>query len=116
MDLQNWKTQLRKGFLELCALNCLQNCEIYGYDLVQTLKEVDGLAMREGTIYPVLARLEEEGLVASERRPSASGPPRRWFRITPAGRRALAEMNEHWGRMVSAIDAAGRLHTGGGKP
>ena len=106
MGLSNWRTQIRKGLLDLCVLNFLGGREYYGYDLVQDLKHIDGLRMREGTVYPILARLEEDGLVKSRVRPSTSGPPRKYFKITAAGRRAVKEMNEHFQEMAAAVRAA----------
>ena len=105
-SLNNWKTQLRKGFLDLCILNYLNAREFYGYDLVQELKQVEGTSMREGIIYPVLARLQDDGLVQSQKRPSSSGPPRKYYWTTDAGRQVLAEMNAHWQEMVKAMDSA----------
>lgn len=102
--LINWKTQLRKGFLDLCILNHLEQKEFYGYDLVQQLKVAEGTSMREGIIYPVLARLQEDGLVTSVKRPSPTGPPRKYYQITEAGGEALKEMNDHWGIMVVAME------------
>jgi PadR family transcriptional regulator PadR len=113
--LQNWKTQIRKGLLDLCVLNFLAAREYYGYDLVQDLKSIDGLQMREGNVYPILGRLEEEGLVTSEVRPSDSGPPRRYFRVTSAGRKAVEAMNEHWDQMGRAVGLARAVRLGGGK-
>lgn len=106
MALGNWKTQVRKGLLDLCVLNFLCRREYYGYDLVQDLKSIDGLQMREGTVYPILARLEEDGLVTSDVRPSSNGPPRKYFRITDAGRRAASDMNAHWDHMEAAVRTA----------
>ena len=103
MGLANWKTQLRKGLLDLCVLNFLASQEYYGYDLVQELKKLPALSIREGTVYPILARLEEEGLVVSQVRPSDSGPPRKYFNITSQGRRTVREMNEHWGHIEGAV-------------
>lgn len=102
----NWKTQLRKGFLDLCILNCLRTREFYGYDLVQQLKQIEGTSMREGIIYPVLARLQDDGIVTSEKRPSTSGPPRKYYCITKKGQGVLEEMNTHWQHMVSAMNSA----------
>lgn len=102
----NWKTQLRKGFLDLCILNHLAAQEFYGYDLVQRLKGIEGMSMREGIVYPILARLQDEGMVTSEKRPSTSGPPCKYYQITDKGRGGLREMNAHWRNMVSAMDAA----------
>jgi len=108
MELEGWKTQLRKGLLDLCVLNFLGGHEYYGYDLVQEMKEIDGLQMREGMIYPILARLEEDGLVTSERRPSDAGPPRKYFLITKAGKEAVQQMNRHWQLMEVAVRTACR--------
>ena len=104
MSVKNWKTQLRKGLLELCVLNRLRYREYYGYDLVQELKAIDVLQMRECTVYPILARLEEDGLVASQLRPSVSGPPRKYFSITSSGKRIVKEMNGHWERVQKAVE------------
>jgi PadR family transcriptional regulator, regulatory protein PadR len=106
MELDNWKTQLRKGLLELCVLNLLREREYHGYDLVRELKQMDGMYMREGTVYPILARFEEDGLVTSFVRPSDAGPPRKYFRITPLGERAVSEMNAHWTQVQAAVRAA----------
>jgi len=103
MSLTNWKTQLRKGLLELCLLNLLTRGECYGYDLVQSLKRMAVLRIREGTVYPILARLEDEGLVVSQMRPSPAGPPRKYFRLTDAGHRHVAAINEHWDAVVAAL-------------
>ena len=102
--LTNWKTQFRKGFMDLFILNCLNQAECYGYDLVQLLKRHTGTAIREGIIYPILARMQADGLVTSEKRPSSSGPPRKYYHITSAGRRVLAQMNAHWNAMVAAME------------
>jgi len=103
LSLQNWKTQLRKGLLELCVLNLLKDGECYGYDLVQSLKRMQVLRMREGTIYPILARLEDEGLVISEMARSSAGPPRKYFRLTKDGVGYVRKINEHWAEVVSAV-------------
>jgi len=108
MDLQKWRTQLRKGLLDLLVLNFLKRREYYGYDLVQELKQIDGLRMREGTIYPILARMQEDSLVRSETRPSDAGPPRKYFGITAAGRKAVEQMNQHWQLVERAVEIAMR--------
>ena len=103
MNLQNWKTQLRKGLLELCVLNYLQRRKYHGYELVQYLKRIDVLQMREGTIYPILARLQEDGLVTHSVRPSENGPPRKYFQATRAGRATARAMNRHWKDVQAAV-------------
>ena len=114
MSLTNWKTQLRKGLLELCLLNLLTRGECYGYDLAQSLKRMAALKIREGTVYPILARLEDEGLVVSQRKPSSAGPPRKYFRLTDTGRRHVAAINEHWDAVVAALRES-RAPTGKGE-
>ena len=96
MDLNNWKTQLRKGLLEMVVLNLLQNGKIHGYEMVQKLKRLDGLKIREGNIYAILARLRIDGLVKGDEEASEDGPPRRYFELTRQGRNVLEDMNSHW--------------------
>lgn len=103
MDLSNWQTQLRKGILEIVVLNLLADGRLHGYEMVQRLRQVNGLNIREGNIYPILARLETDGLVISETEPSRDGPPRRTFSLTNKGRQILSSMNEHWDQMVESI-------------
>ena len=75
-------SQLRRGVLEFCVLALLREGERYSFDLVRALGDADGLVTSEGTLYPLLGRLRREGLVQSTWRESASGPPRRYYRIT----------------------------------
>ena len=103
MSLNNWQTQLRKGLLDVVILSLLDHGRSHGYEMVQILKQVDGLKIREGNIYPILARLETEGLVASDSEPSRDGPPRRNFRLTKVGQKTLADMTTHWDRIIRSI-------------
>ncbi len=103
MNLHNWQTQLRKGLLELVILNLLRDGRCHGYEMVQILKQSDGLMMREGNIYPILARLQTDGLVASHSEPSQDGPPRKYFELTELGEKTLIEMNARWDRMIESI-------------
>lgn len=104
MNLQNWETQLRKGLLEIVILNFLRKGRSHGYEMVRMLKQIDGLEMREGNIYPILARLQSDGLVTSTTEPSQDGPPRKYFQLTPQGEIALSEMNAHWEKLIASID------------
>jgi PadR family transcriptional regulator PadR len=97
-------TQLRRGALEFCVLALLQGEERYGFDLVKALGEVDGLVTTEGTIYPLLARLRREGLVETTWRESGSGPPRRYYKSTVEGSRALAAFTADWERFRTSVD------------
>ena len=96
--------QMRRGTLEFCVLALLRADERYGFDLVKGLSSVDGMVTTEGTIYPLLTRLRRDGLVTSTWKESPSGPPRRYYRITPKGRKSLTEFAEQWTRFRDAVD------------
>lgn len=96
--------QLRKGALEYCVLALLSEEERYGFDLVKALGNVDGMLTNQGTIYPLLSRLRRDGLVATEWQESPAGPPRRYYRVTAKGRRALGDFIEEWSRFKDAVD------------
>ena len=93
MDFYNWQTQLRKGLLEVVVLNFLRHGRYHGYDIVQALKKIKGLKIREGNIYPILARLQTDRLVTSHTEPSQDGPPRKYYKLTKLGIKTLGEMN-----------------------
>ncbi|MCL2647598.1 MAG: PadR family transcriptional regulator [Phycisphaerales bacterium] len=99
-----WVAQLRKGLVELLVLAVLRREEVYGYQLLQRLAELDGLALSESTLYPVLARLAADQLVAVRQEPSPTGPPRRYYRLTRAGQKRLDEMLAHWRQMNGSIE------------
>src|SRR5580704_2743334 len=92
----NWTTQLRKGTLELCVLCALRGRRLYGYDLVKQLRDVGGLVMSEGTVYPMLSRFKKEGLVTAALVESSEGPARKYYELTPRGRNLVYRMLEHW--------------------
>ena len=96
--------QMRMGTLQYCVLALLDKEERYGFDLVRALAEVDGMVTSEGTIYPLLSRLRRDGLVESTWRESSEGPPRRYYRLTAAGRAALAGFIPEWDRFRDAVD------------
>lgn len=97
-------TQMRKGALEYCVLALLRDTERYGFDLVRSLGEIDGLVVSEGTIYPLLGRLRRDGMVESMWRESDSGPPRRYYRLTRSGRQALVQFTAEWARFSAAVN------------
>lgn len=97
-------SQLRRGVLEYCVLSLLAREELYGFDLVRRLAEVDGMVITEGTIYPLLSRLRREGRVTTTWVESEAGPPRRYYALAPAGRRALTAFVEEWRRFRDAVD------------
>jgi PadR family transcriptional regulator PadR len=103
VDVSNWQSQLRKGLLDTVILNLLLRGQCHGYELARMLKEVNGLTIREGNIYPILARLETDGLLKSKKQPSQNGPPRKYYEITDRGRQTVSEMNRHWDQMNQSV-------------
>ncbi len=101
---RNVLSQLRRGTIEYCVLALLRDGERYGFELVRTLADADGMVTSEGTIYPLLTRLRREELVTTSWRESETGPPRRYYRLTPAGRTALVNFIEEWARFRDAVD------------
>ena len=106
----NWTTQVRKGVIELCVLNALSGGRLYGYDIVRQLRDLDGLVIAEGTVYPLLSRLKREKFVKTTLEESPQGPARKYYELTEAGRRQLAVMNDYWRRIGEAV---GRLQRKG---
>ena len=102
-QLGTWITQLRKGLLEFCILSILEGGEHYGYAIVERLKEAQVMSVSQGAVYPVLHRLGREGYLDSRVAASDKGPRRRYFSLTLAGRRRLAEMRDHWASLTRGI-------------
>jgi PadR family transcriptional regulator PadR len=96
--------QMRRGTLQFCVLALLDEQQRYAFDLVRSLGEVDGMVTSEGTIYPLLSRLRRDAMVTTTWQESDSGPPRKYYRLTPAGRRALSGFTEEWTRFRDAVD------------
>lgn len=98
-------TELRRGVLEHCVLAVLRDGESYAFDIVRGLSGAGELLTSEGTIYPLLARLRRDRLVTTAWRESDAGPPRRYYQISDAGRRALDAFGDDWTRFRDAVDA-----------
>ncbi len=103
MNVENMKAQMRKGVLELCILSIIADQESYPSDIIARLKEAE-LIVVEGTLYPLLSRLKNAGLLSYTWQESPSGPPRKYFQITGAGRACLTEMHKAWQELVKAVD------------
>ena len=101
--LSNWTTQVRKGVLELCILRVLGAGRLYGYDIVKRLRDVKGLVIREGTVYPILSRLKKEGFLRTQIQESSEGPPRKYYELTPEGERELIGMRSAWEELVTSV-------------
>ena len=99
----NVRSQMRKGVLEYCILCILAKREAYASTILEELKAADMLVV-EGTLYPLLIRQKNQGLLSSRREDSTQGPPRKYYCITDKGKALLAEMDSAWQGMVRAID------------
>jgi len=97
-------SQLRRGVLEYCVMALLRNGERYGVELLRELGAIDALVTSEGTIYPLLSRLRKDRLVETAWRESPTGPPRRYYRLTPDGMKALDEFTAEWSRFRDGVE------------
>lgn len=102
-DFASWSTQLRKGIVELMILSLVHREQLYGYAIVRELKERGGLAAGEGTVYPVLRRLESDGLVSAAWSDEGPAGPRKYYRITADGRAFLERAWAEWDTVSSAM-------------
>ncbi len=107
MDVQQWPGEWLRGVLSLCVLAVVAEHETYGYAVAQRLQEAGLGVVKGGTLYPVLARLEQDGLLVSSWREGDAGPGRKFFAVTAAGRAALDERVRDW--TTFAERAAGLL-------
>ncbi len=96
-------TQLRKGILELAVMGVLYHERHYGYSLVRVLAESGSISLKEGTIYPILARLGRDGLVRSEWVESDQGPPRKYYGLTLSGRQLFDELSQEFDLLVALV-------------
>jgi PadR family transcriptional regulator PadR len=103
--VDNWATQVRKGMLELCILNAIRGTSLYGYDIVRKLRDIKGLMISEGTIYPILSRLKREGFVHTTIKESSEGPARKYYELTKKGDSILTEMNDYWQDIKTGADS-----------
>lgn len=102
MDIENAKAQMRKGVLELCILAIIEEDEVYPSDIIARLKAND-LIVVEGTLYPLLTRLKNDGLLDYSWRESNAGPPRKYFKITDLGRSFLEALTNSWQQLVYSV-------------
>ena len=103
MDIERNNAQMRKGVLELCILSIVSQEDAYASDIIEKLKDAR-LIVVEGTLYPLLTRLKNEGLLSYRWEESTQGPPRKYYRITEVGQQVLEEMAEDWKEMVEAVE------------
>jgi PadR family transcriptional regulator PadR len=103
MNIENTKAQMRKGVLEFCILSVLKEKDAYTSEILDTLKDAKLLVV-EGTIYPLLTRLKNDGLLNYRWEESTSGPPRKYYGLTEIGKQFLTELNSTWGELSSAVN------------
>ena len=102
MNIDNAKSQMRKGMLEYCILLLLHRESSYATDIIQRLKEAK-LIVVEGTLYPLLTRLKNDQLLSYEWRESTQGPPRKYYTLTPEGQNILQQLNEAWSELSHTV-------------
>ena len=95
--------QLKKGALDLCVLALLSRGDNYAYEIASQMS--DAIGMGEGTIYPLMRRMQSDGLVSTYLVESSAGPSRKYYQLTPAGRDALNAQREEWRGFARAVDA-----------
>jgi PadR family transcriptional regulator PadR len=103
MKIENTKAQMRKGVLEYCILLVLDGKPLYASDIIQSLKEAKMIVV-EGTLYPLLTRLKNAGLLAYRWEESTQGPPRKYYELTDTGRNFLQELQVSWSELVVAVE------------
>ena len=107
MNIENTKAQMRKGVLEYCILSILKDGEAYTSDLLETLKDAKMLVV-EGTVYPLLTRLKNAGLLSYRWEESTSGPPRKYYELTETGKLFLKELDGTWDELKLAVSKVTR--------
>ena len=102
MIVENTQTQMRKGILEYCILSIISRGEIYASDIISELKKARMLVV-EGTLYPLLTRLKNNGLLSYNWQESTSGPPRKYYVLSPAGLEVLNRLDKTWEELAYAV-------------
>lgn len=113
LNIENWKTQIRKGYLEVCILLTIKQCgKIYGFDLLQMLNEGE-LTLKEGTLYPLLHRMSADDLLSTEWvTEDIKGHPRKFYSLTKKGEKTLSEMVQEFEKLIEifkSIQSKGRF-------
>ena len=103
MNIENAKSQMRKGMLEYCVLLLLKHRPSYASDIIQQLKQAELLVV-EGTLYPLLTRLKNDGLLRYEWQESTQGPPRKYYALSPEGEQFLEGLDAAWTELSNTIN------------
>lgn len=103
MNLENTQVQMRKGILEYCILHIISRGEVYASDMLDELTSAKMIVV-EGTLYPLLTRLKNSGLLEYKWVESKSGPPRKYYKLTDGGQQFLNGLTETWNELVQSTD------------
>lgn len=103
MDIENSKAQMKKGILEYCILSIISRGEAYASDIIDEMKQ-SKLLVVEGTLYPLLSRLKNDGLLSYNWVESKSGPPRKYYQLTEDGKNFMRELSMTWDELVEAVN------------
>ena len=103
MNTDNTKSQMRKGMLEYCIMLLLHQQSCYANDIIQRLLKAEMIVM-EGTLYPLLSRLKNDGLLRYEWRESTQGPPRKYYTLTADGQEALSQLDASWEEISRTVN------------
>lgn len=101
---EKWEAQLRKGCLELAILAILWEQRLYGLEILRVLEQNSNLVLAEGTVYPILGRLKDEGLLQSEWVEAEAGHPRKYYWLTASGRQKVVSMSHFWNSFASNLN------------
>lgn len=101
--IKKWKSQVKKGTLSFIVLNAISQKELYGYELIEIIKDTTAIEIAEGTLYPLMNRLTKEGLTTSKWVEQESGIPRKYYLLTKEGKSTLQGMQEYWNTLEKSI-------------
>lgn len=105
MNIDDWKSQIKRGSLEFCILLMIKKKSSYGYEMISTLEKYPIISAKESTIYPLLRRLMKEGLIFSSWQEGTEGlPPRKYYSITESGKKYIELMSHEWGNLLNAVN------------
>lgn len=105
MNIDDWKSQIKRGTLEFCILLMIKNKPSYGYEIISTLEKYPVIAAKENTVYPLLRRLLKEEYVSSSWQEGTEGlPPRKYYSITGKGQEYLSMMFVEWDNLLNTVN------------
>ena len=109
MNIDEWRSQIKRGTLEFCILLLISHAPRYGYEIISRLESRPIVATKESTVYPLLRRLQKDGCLTSFWQETAEGlPPRKYYTITDAGREYLEAMRSEWRELCETIEGLER--------